>query len=325
MNRKVSRTQLIPEEHHTKAVVNVDCASPGESDSDTDPECYQPRTSKQCPKNCTCEEYVKIKKSSSKSVTFGKKHFWDPDVLSARRQKLELMLSHTQIQESQSMERHNDLQARFDRIEGVLEALLHYIDCIKLEMRSSYRLCQLLNSLVVNERSIVVTESLSQLIRKLCDTSKFDETNAMKAKIYSALEASKEMEHLFDDYNSRKRDFNTGLLNFKILLENMNLSMKELDGLQHQFDDVLLAYQHSRCLVDQELPRVTSTKLSVLIECFAELATDLSKIVSNRSDLASLFRSVESCLGNNNELPLPLKGREGVYGAGKCRLEQSLE
>lgn len=324
MNRKLSRTQLIPEERHAKALVKVECTSPEESDSETDPENYQPRTSKRCPKSCTCEEYVKIKKSSSKSVTFGKKHFWDPDELSARRQKLELMLSRTQIQESQCMERHNELQTRFDRVEAVLEALLHHIDCVKLEMDSSYRVCQLLNGLLVNERSMVVTETTSHLIRKLCDTNKFDETNAIKSKIYNALEATKEMEHLFDDYSGRKRDFNTGLLNFKILLENMNLSMKELDSLQHQFDDVLLAYQHSRCMVDQELPRLTSTKLSVLLECIAELSTDLSKIVSNRSDLASLFRSVESCLGNSSELPL--RSNEVGYGTGKCRPgEQSLE
>lgn len=308
MNRKLSRTQLIPEDPHAKALVKLECVSPEESESDTDPECYQPKTSKPCPRNCTCEEYVKIKKSSSKSVTFGKKHFWDPDELSARRQKLELMLSRTQIEESHSMERHNELQGRFDRIEGVLEALLHYIDCIKLEMNSSYRLCQLLNGLVVNERSIVVTDSLSQLIRKLCDGSKCDEISAVKTKIYNALDVTKDMETLFEDYSCRKRDFNTGLLNFKILLENMNLSMKELDSLQRQFEDVLLAYQHSRCMVDQELPRATATKLRVLLECFAELATDLSKIASNRPDLASLFRSVESCLANGNELQQPLKG-----------------
>lgn len=271
-------------------------------ESDSDDSHYQARTSKSCPRSCTCEEYVKIKKSSSKSVTFGKKHCWDSDELSTRRQKLELMLSRTQVEEANVMERHNELQARFDRVEAVLDALLHYIDCVKLEIGSSYRLCHLINNLVANEKSAVVSDSLIQVIKKLCVDTTFDESSATKTKIYETLNATKELEGLFEKYESRRRDFNTGLLNFKILLENMNLSKKQLERLQRQFDNVLLNYQHSRHVLDEELPYLTNKRIDVLVECFGDLSTDLQKVASNRHDVAGLFGGLKEALKISSDL-----------------------
>lgn len=316
MSSKKSSSTLLDEQRSVE-LLEVDYDSDRESDSDDSH--YQARTSKSCPRSCTCEEYVKIKKSSSKSVTFGKKHCWDSDELSTRRQKLELMLSRTQVEEANVMERHNELQTRFDRVEAVLDALLHYIDCIKLEIGSSYRLCHLINNLVVNEKSAVVTDSLIQLIKKLCVDTAFDENNATKTKIYETLNATKDLEGLFEKYESRRRDFNTGLLNFKILLENMNLSKKQLDRLQRQFDNVLLNYQHSRCLLDQELPYLTDKRMNVLVECFGELSADLQKVSSNRQDLSGLFGGLEEALKVKNELKAIKDTDKSVSCSAKLR------
>lgn len=299
MSSKKSSSTLL-DEPRSVTLLEVNYDSDRETESDDSH--YQERTSKSCPRGCTCEEYVKIKKSSSKSVTFGKKHCWDTDELSTRRQKLELMLSRTQVEEASVMERHNELQARFDRVEAVLDALLHYIDCIKLEIGSSYRLCHLINNLVVNEKSAVVKDSLVQLIKKLCVDTSFDESSAIKTKIYESLNATKELEGLFEKYECTKRDFNTGLLNFKILLENMNLSKKQLERLQRQFDSVLLNYQHSRCLLDQELPFVTEARMKVLVECFGVLSSDLSKVASHRKDVVGLFGGLQDALKSNSDI-----------------------
>lgn len=299
MSSKKSSSTLL-DDPRSLALLEVNYDSDRETDSDDSH--YQARTSKSCPRSCTCEEYVKIKKSSSKSVTFGKKHCWDTDELSTRRQKLELMLSRTQVEEAGVMERHNVLQARFDRVEAVLDALLHYIDCIKLEIGSSYRLCHLINNLVVNEKSAVVKDSLIQLMKKLCVDTGFDENCAIKTKIYESLNATKELEGLFEKYECTKRDFNTGLLNFKMLLENMNLSKKQLERLQRQFDSVLLNYQHSRCLLDQELPTVTETHMQILIECFSEVSSDLLKIITHRKDLVTLFGGLQDALKSSCDI-----------------------
>lgn len=274
------------------------------SGSDTEADIYQARSSKSCPRNCTCEEYVRIKKRSSKSVTFSRKHLWDPDELLARRQKLELMLSRTQIEESHSVDHHNELQSRFDRIKAVLEGIVHYVDCVRLEVQSSHRLCKVLNDLVVNDAHFLVTDTLTSVIRKLLESTKFENTNSISTKIYSILDADKDLENLFDDYDCRKRDFNTGLLNFKILLENMNLNGKELQRLQCQFEDVLLKFQHSRCLLDQELPQVTDKRLQVLMECLGTLADDLESIANNRSDVLKLFKIMSGCKKSGNEVSI---------------------
>lgn len=313
MSGKKSSSTLL-DDPRSLELLEVTYDSDVESDSD-DGDC-RPRTR---PRSCTCEEYVKIKKSSSRSVTFGKKHCWDADELATKRQKLEMMLSRTQAEEASVMERHNELQGRFDRVEAVLDALLHHIDCVKLEIGSSYRLCHLINSLVVNEKSAVVTDSLIQIIRKLCADSTFDENAATKTKIYEALSATKELEGLFEKYDSRKRDFNTGLLNFKILLENMSLSKKQLEKLQRQFDTVLLNYQHSRCLLDQELPFVTNRRMQVLVDCFGEMSSDLLKVASRRHDLAGLFGGLEEAFKNSSELKALKDGENSVRTLSKTR------
>lgn len=326
MSSKKSSSTLL-DDPRSLALLEVNYDSDRETDSDDSH--YQARTSKSCSSSCTCEEYVKIKKSSSKSVTFGKKHCWDSDELSTRRQKLELMLSRTQVEEAGVMERHNVLQTRFNRVEAVLDALLHYIDCIKLEIGSSYRLCHLINNLVINEKSAVVKDSLIQLVKKLCVDTGFDGSGAIKTKIYESLNATKELEGLFEKYECTKRDFNTGLLNFKILLENMNLSKKQLERLQRQFDSVLLNYQHSRCVLDQELPFITETRMQVLIECLGELSNDLSKVATHRKDLIGLFGGLQEVLRSSNSVNPTMNGvnslRSSIVRRCSCNTDNQMQ
>lgn len=209
---------------------------------------------------------------------------------------------------------------RFDRVESVLDALLHYIDCLKLEIGSSYRLCHLINNLIVNEKSAIVTDSLTQLTKKLCSPEiTLEETSTCKTKIYESLTSTKDIEHLFETYHSRKRDFNTGLLNFKILLENMNLGERQLDRLQRQFDNVFLNYQHSRCLLDQELPYATSQRMRVMVECFEHLSGDLRKVVSNRRDLAGLLGGLHEALKGGAEA----QAIKGCDSSASCNSKSS--
>lgn len=301
MSRKLSRSQLLGDAHSSTALLKTstsrDC-----SDSESEADCYHMRPSKSCPRSCSCEEYVKIKKSSSKSVTFGKKHKCDQEELATRRQKLEMMLSRIQMEEAQSMESHNELQMRFDRVEGVLEAVLNYVDCVRLETQAAHKLCRSLNGLIMNERAFTVTEAMTHVLKMLCEPNKLEDHASAKTKIYAALDSTRDLENLFDEYSLRKRDFNTGLLNFKMLLENMTLNHKELDRLQRQFDDVLLNFQHSRYMVDQELPRATACRLQVLAETMTSLGVDLEKTGENRADLVSLFSCLGGCLKGSREV-----------------------
>ncbi|KAF2881774.1 hypothetical protein ILUMI_24398 [Ignelater luminosus] len=256
---------------------------------------------------CKCQEkYIKIKKRSSKQVIVSKQSCWEADELSARRQKLELQLINSQMEESVRMDQHNILHMRFERLESTMEAVLQYLDCLELEVKASYRLCQQLNGLIVNEKSVVITESLSQLVKKLCDGTTLEE-HSCKETIMAALEATKSLDGLITEYNDKKKDYHTASQNFKLLLQNANLNLAQLEKLQRQFDGILLSYQHSRCMLDQELPEIISNRMQVLLNSFNELGTDLEKIASDRTDLSSLLKHLESSLRTCNDL-VAIKG-----------------
>ncbi|KAB0803771.1 hypothetical protein PPYR_00741 [Photinus pyralis] len=259
-------------------------------------------------RSCNCEEkYVRIKKSSMKHVYVSKTSCWDVDELTMKRQKLELHLSHCQLEESVNMDKHVLLQVKFNRLENIITAFLFYLDCLELEEKASYRLCEQLNGLIVNEQSVVVTENLSEVVKKLCGKTKFENYTNIRDNLRTALDIRSEIENRMSDYNDKKVDFTTASDNFKLLLQNANLTMAQLERLQRQFDGILLEFQHSRCMLDQQLPSAIANRMTVLVNSFRDLGTNLQKIASNRSDLSSLLKHLETCLRNCNDL-VPIKG-----------------
>ncbi|KAF5282568.1 hypothetical protein FQA39_LY04975 [Lamprigera yunnana] len=253
--------------------------------------------------SCKChEKYVKIKNSSMKHVIVSRGSYWDVDELSMKRQKLEMQLSNCQIEESINIDKHMILERKFERMENIISAFLFLLDSIELEQKASYRMCQQLNGLVVNENSVVVTEELSDLVKHLCSANSIHNPNIVREKLKNALELKKDFENLIIDYNDKKVNFTTASQNFKLLIQSTSLSLAQLEKLQRQFDSILLDFQHSRCMLDQELPIAIANQTEVLLNSFGELATDLQKIASQRTDLSSLLKHLEMCLRNCNDL-----------------------
>lgn len=256
-----------------------------------------------CRNVCKCKEkYIKIKKSSCEHVIVSRKSCWEADELTYRRQKVELQLSKSQLEESHSNDEHNLLQLRHERVENLMQSLVQYLECLQLEAKASYRLCQQLNSLIVNEKSITMTDSLSELIKKLCENSTLDTNFSFKQNILTSLETTSSHEELALKYAEKKRDFNMASQNFKMLLQNANLNLNQLEKLQHQFDGILLSFQHSRCMLDQELPNIISQRMQVLLNSFSTLSCDLKIIATDRLDLSSLLKHLESCLRSCSDL-----------------------
>lgn len=265
--------------------------------------------------SCKCQEkYVKIKKSSMKHVIVSRSSCWEIDELSIQRQKLEMQLSHCQMEESVNMDRHAVLQMKFDRMENTMSAFLFFLDCLELEEKASFRLCQQLNGLIVRENSVVITENLSELVKNLC-SKKISNTYVVKENLRKVLDVNQDLENLMADYNDKKLKFTTASQNYKLLLQSASLSISQLEKLQTQFDTILLDFQHSRCLLDQELPTAIAHRLEILLNSFAELHSDLQKIVSDRADLSSLLKHLETCLRNCNDL-MTIKEDEAALVGG---------
>lgn len=182
------------------------------------------------------QAYISLQKKSSKCVTFSNELTMDAEEAAMRRQKIELKLSNSRLEESLSVDRHRTLQNRYERIESILHALLQYIDCLNLELKASYHLCHELNNLVVNEKSLPLTVEISKLIKKLCEVKLVDEKCYVKNKIYEALEVDMDVENMATEYSKRKKDFNVATQNFRILLDTTHLNVLQIERLQRQYE-----------------------------------------------------------------------------------------
>lgn len=181
-------------------------------------------------------DYISLKNKSSKCVTFSNEPTMEAEEAAVRRQKMELKLSNSRLEESLSVDRHRTLQNKYERTESILHALLQYIDCLNLELKASYHLCHELNDLVVNEKSLPLTEEISKLIKKLCEVKLVDEKCYVKNKIYEALEVDMDVENMATEYSKRKKDFNVATQNFRILLDTTHLNVLQIERLQRQYE-----------------------------------------------------------------------------------------
>lgn len=61
---------------------------------------------------------------------------------------------------------------------------------------------------------------------------------------------------LMDDHRGRMKDFFLASANFKSLLENLRLSVSQMEKLHRQYDRILKNFQKSRQLLNVELSKI---------------------------------------------------------------------
>lgn len=245
-------------------------------------------------KTAVDQRKMKPVKATVKNVTFSPRTAVDEDDISLRRQKLEFNLTNVQVEESLSTEFHKNLQRRYERVESTLDALSQYIDAVCLEMKACYRLCQQLNDLLVNEKSLDSGEPMAKLTNKVCTETDLSFHYQIKEKIFMILEDKGDFTNLLNEYNNRRTDFKVASQNFKILLDTANLNIKQMDKLQRQYDKILSNYQHSRYMLDKYIPEEISERISVLLNCLCEFGEDLQRMAAERTDMSQMFRHLHA-------------------------------
>lgn len=236
---------------------------------------------------------MKPVKATVKNVTFSPRTNVDDDDIALRREKLEFNLTNAQVEEALSTEFHKILQQRYERVEGTLDALSQYIDCVCLEMKACYRLCQQLNALV-SEKSFAVDEGMGKLTNKVCKETDLSFHYQIKEKIYILLHDKGEFGNLLAEYDNRRTDFKIASQNFKILLDTANLNLKQMDKLQLQYDKILANYQHSRYVLDKYIPEEISQRIGVLLNCLCEFGEDLQRMAADRMDMSQMFQHLRA-------------------------------
>ncbi|XP_045461530.1 uncharacterized protein LOC123671609 [Harmonia axyridis] len=244
--------------------------------------------------NQSFEERIRIKKSHSKTVTFSRKLSCSSQIYLQEIGAAETTLLEIQNEESREYEKFAQVWKECELIERIYQQVVQYVDCTKLQMKTSHQLSVLLNHLTLRENYL--TEDMSRSLKNLCQDPELDSWNKVNSKIYDFMEnfdAMKELKQKFDD---DKNNYEIALKNFKMVLEFMSLNLKDLDKLKKQFEHVLWDYQHSRCLLFKNMTQVKERSLQFLGEICGVLdrKTGESNVLNGQQ--SSLFRDIENAL-----------------------------
>ncbi|CAG9863236.1 unnamed protein product [Phyllotreta striolata] len=206
---------------------------------------------------------------------------------SSKYEDLKVVLANIQIDESTAALQDQVLIESYELIENLLDHCLQYLDCMILEIKSSLRFTQVLNSYVVHENKI--TGPISNSLKKVCETAELESLEDLKSKLFVSLNRYENIKQLKQEHDQRKNDYKLALKNFKIILEVMNINQKSLNKLRHQFEDVLMNYKHARAVLNQELPFVLTERTKVLSDCLKLLGHECDVWGGNRLDLSRLL------------------------------------
>lgn len=177
----------------------------------------------------------RMKSRRRKTVKFTNSITRSAQEVSLRRHQMFLNFSKLQLEESFSLDSHRKLYGKFERTESILSALQQYIDCLNLELKASYRLCSEISGLVVKDNSTKTNEDALNLINNLCQLQLIDENNCVTNTILDALQVDKDIDHAAKEFNRRKKDLNVASRNFRILLNEYDFNMPQMELLQRQY------------------------------------------------------------------------------------------
>lgn len=218
------------------------------------------------------------------------------DELITRRQNLDLKLANTQFEETIKMNHHQMIMIKLHRLESILQTLIQYIDSIRLEEKYSVKICEELDHILTNDASGNITEPVLKLVQSLPEKRSSKELSFLQHKIYKCLSKSKTVHDLDFEYNNRKKDYILATQNYRLLLQNGHLSEKQLNHLQKQYEGILVNFEHSLCLLQEEVPHCMKGFVSVLLESFKMLSDGLLKGNELRGDVSSLLKLLSNSL-----------------------------
>lgn len=242
--------------------------------------------------NQSFEERVRIKKSHSKTVTFSRKLSCSSQIYLQEIGAAETTLLEVQNEESSEFEKFSQVWKECELIERIHQHVVQYVDCTKLQMKTSHQLSVLLNTLTLRENCL--TENMSINLKDLCQEPELESWNTINSNVYNFMETFDKMKELKRKFDDDKNNYDIALKNFKMVLEFMSINLKDLDKLKKQFENVLWDYQHSRCLLLKHMMQVKERGLQFLGEICGVLdrKNEDCKILNGQQ--SSVFRDIEN-------------------------------
>ncbi|XP_060530254.1 uncharacterized protein LOC132704335 [Cylas formicarius] len=234
----------------------------------------------------------------SRSLTIKRKTVLNNKNSADKYEELKIELANTYLEECKALEEHTALWDSYNLLENLIESVLNHIDCGLLESRSIIRLGSWLNSYAVRENRI--DEEISNCLKVLNEKIDFEEYERMKTKLLVELNSSNSIIELHADFELRRHNFKLAFKNLKILLEILNVNEDSLGKLKQQFDEILMNYQHCRCILDRNLPVVISQRNKMLLDGLSILRHQYAYLEEKRTAmnrlLVSFPKNLQECL-----------------------------
>ncbi|KAL1501082.1 hypothetical protein ABEB36_006475 [Hypothenemus hampei] len=201
-------------------------------------------------------------------------------------EQLKFNLATVEMQESLALEEHTRLEESCKLLENLLEQVLNHLDCVILSLNSENRLVTQLNAYTIREQCL--NEKISTKLKnwKVDDLSRLKKIQSKLLTIlkHDAAEADdddddNDVKNRLNEFRSRQSNYKLALKNFKIILEIFNVEdgneAGSLRKLKRQFDQVLMDYQHCRCILDRELmPYFIVERTQLLADCLISLGAE---------------------------------------------------
>lgn len=171
-----------------------------------------------------------------------------------------------------------------------MEYLLTLIDCTLLEIKASTRVVSSLNTYSIKNQHIDGKTSLT--FKRLMENHDMTTLDCFKDKLLTMLNDNSAPKNVYAEFEERQSNYKLALKNFKIILEILNVNEESLRKLKRQFDEVLMDFQHCRCILDQQLPFAIAERTEVLAECLICLGDKYDTFADKRKALAVLFKDI---------------------------------
>ncbi|XP_030765178.1 uncharacterized protein LOC115889339 isoform X2 [Sitophilus oryzae] len=210
---------------------------------------------------------------------------------------LKLELVNVQLEEAEALEQHRILRNNYALLEVVLEHIMSHLECVIIEIKSSSRLAHFLNLYCVQERCL--DEETSSLLKKLNQINNVSSLEALKTQLICTINNRDHIKILNEQFEEKYNNFRLALKNFKIILEILNVHNDSLSKLKKQFKEILMDYQHCRCILEREYPFAIAEKAKVLLDCLTSLGESYKYFKDESGILGNVFRNVARNIQEN--------------------------
>lgn len=171
-----------------------------------------------------------------------------------------------------------------------MEYLLTLIDCTSLEIKASTRVVSALNTYSIKNQYIDGKTSLT--FKRLMENHDMTTLDCFKDKLLLMLNDNSAIKNVYAEFEERHSNYKLALKNFKIILEILNVNDESLRKLKQQFGEVLMDFQHCRCILDQQLPFAIAERTEILAECLICLGNEYDTLADKKKSLGVLFKDI---------------------------------